>query len=65
MNIEILNRIKQIEYDHTLNILVVNHNSNISLQDLISLKEFGNITIATSTPLMVSQLLGRLGRIRV
>lgn len=60
MNIQILNRIKQIEYDHELNILVVNHNSNISLQELIALKEFGNVTIATSTPLMVSQLLGRL-----
>jgi hypothetical protein len=38
----------------------VNHNSDISLQDLIALKDFGKITIATSTPLMASQLIGKL-----
>jgi hypothetical protein len=64
MNIEVLERLKLIEHDHTLNILVINHNADIRIEDLIQLKNFGNITIATSTPLMVSQLLGKLSGLK-
>jgi hypothetical protein len=64
MNIEVLERIKQIEYDHNLDILVINHNCDISLEDLISLRDFGKITIAVSTPLQASQLIGRLSGLK-
>ena len=64
MNIEVLEKIKVIEHDHTLKILVINHNADILVSDLIQLKNLGEITIATSTPLMVSQLLGKLSGLK-
>lgn len=64
MNIEVLEKIKVIEHDHTLKILVINHNADILVSDLIQLKDLGEITIATSTPLMVSQLLGKLSGLK-
>jgi hypothetical protein len=64
MNIEVLDRLKLIEHDHTLNILVINHNADIPMSDLVQLQPFGNVTIATSTTLMVSQLLGKLGGLK-
>lgn len=64
MNIEVLEKIKVIEHDHTLRILVINHNADILVSDLIQLKDLGEITIATSTPLMVSQLLGKLSGLK-
>lgn len=64
MNIEVLEKIKVIEHDHTLKILVINHNADILVSDLIQLKDLGEITIATSTPLMISQLLGKLSGLK-
>jgi hypothetical protein len=64
MNIEVLDRLKLIEHDHTLNILVINHNADIPMSDLVQLQYFGNVTIATSTTLMVSQLLGKLSGLK-
>ena len=64
MNIEVLEKIKVIEHDHTLKILVINHNADILVSDLIQLKNLGEITIATSTPLMISQLLGKLSGLK-
>ena len=37
MNIEVLDRLKLIEHDHTLNILVINHNADIPMSDLVQL----------------------------
>jgi hypothetical protein len=64
MNIEVLDRLKLVEHDHTMNILVINHNADIPMSELVQLQPFGNVTIATSTTLMVSQLLGRLGGLK-
>ena len=43
MNIEVLEKIKVIEDDHTLKILVINHNADILVSDLIQLKNLGEI----------------------
>lgn len=60
MDLNILNNIKSIESNHILNILVLNNDFSFEINDLVSLKPFGNIYVAVSTTLQSSQLVGKL-----
>jgi len=60
MDFNILQTIKNLESNHSLNILLLNDDQSFNIYDIINLAKFGNIIITVETPLQSSQLIAKV-----
>lgn len=62
MNINTLYNIITIEnFNHPVEILVINENADISISNLLALGQFGNVTIVVDEPMASSNLIAKIG----
>jgi len=60
INLQVLNNIKLSETDHDLCILVIDENLSIPAEDIIPLKDYGNVIVAVNTPMESSYMIAKL-----